>query len=91
MADPTQDTPQPIKLPVHNRSERVSSHAQPAEYEFVLSTENKKSVDANARRAIRSQVMRNYIQKKRGGNQSTLLVNSDSALKARTTLKGGFA
>jgi hypothetical protein len=90
MADLTQATTQPIKLPVHNHSERAPSHAQPAEYEFVLSTGSKQSVDANARKTIRSRVMRNYLQEKRGEKQNVSFVNSDSALKARATLKGRF-
>ena len=49
-----------------------------------------KSVDANARRTIRSRVMRNYLLEKKGEKQNVSFVNSDSALKARTTLKGRF-
>ena len=90
MADLTHAAVRPIKLPVRNQPQRTPSHTQPAEYEFVLSTGSKKSVDANARRTIRSRVMRNYLQEKKGEKQNVSSVNSDSALKARTTLKGRF-
>jgi hypothetical protein len=90
MADLTQAAVRPIKLPIRNHTEKDPSHAQPTEYEFVNSTGSEISVDANARRTIRSRVMRNYLQEKRGEKQNVSFVNSDSALKARTTLKGRF-
>ena len=90
MADHTQAAVRPIKLPIRHGPETVPSHAQPAEYEFVLATGSNKSADENARRTIRSRVMRSYIQEKRGEKKNVSLVNSDSAVKAETTLKGRF-
>lgn len=90
MANPTKPTSQPIKLPIHSRPEAVHSNAQQPEYDFVVSTGSKKSVDADARRTIRSRVMRTYLQEKRGQKQNVSVVNSDSTVKAGTSLKGRF-
>lgn len=90
MANPTKPASQLIRLPIHSRTEAVCSDAPHQEYDFVLSTGSKKSVDADARRTIRSRVMRNYLQEKRGQKQNVSFVNSDSTVKAGTNLKGRF-
>jgi len=66
------------------------SESPQREYDFVLSTGSKRT-DAEARRTIRSRVMRTYVQEKTGQTQNMSFVNSDSALKAGTSsLKGRF-
>jgi len=72
------------------RPEAVRSHEPQPEFEFFLSTGSQKPVDADARRVIRSRVMRNYLQEKRGQKQNVSLVTSDSTVKAGTSLKGRF-
>jgi len=90
MANVKQYAARPIKLPTQTRTKAVHPDELQPEYEFVLSTESRKQVDADARKTIRSRVMRNYLEEKRGKKQNVSLVNSDSTLKAGTSLKGRF-
>jgi hypothetical protein len=62
---------------------------QPAsDFEFVVST-GTKAVDQTSRRAIRSRVMRNYVQEKKGDKTNTASKQSSSTVRAGTkSLKG---
>jgi len=78
------------KAPVDTVPSNVPSDAPRREYDFVLSTGSEKT-GAEARRTIRSRVMRTYVQEKTGQTQNMSFVNSDSAVKAGTSsLKGKF-
>lgn len=90
MANHSTSAARPIRLPIHNHPAAVRSNGPQPEYEFVHSAGSKKAVDADARRTIRSRVMRNYLQEKSGQKQNESFLNSDSTVKASTSLKGRF-
>ena len=90
MANLTQDATRPIKLSIQTSPEAVRSNEPQLDFEFFLSTGSRNPVDGDTRRVIRSRVMRNYLQEKRGQKQNVSLVTSDSIVKAGTSLKGRF-